>query len=66
MVDSLTANLLLSNEFLDQYKAKLDYENKTAYLAAYSNFILPFEVLAYLFPYVRKVKTTYAVTLLLQ
>ncbi len=64
MVDSLTANLLLGNEFLDQYKAKLDYENKIAYLAAYSNFILPFKVLIRLFPYIRKVKTTYTVTLL--
>ena len=64
MVDSLGANLLLGNEFLDLFKAKFDYEHKTARLAAYGDFTVPFEVLARSFPYVRKVKTTHAVTLL--
>ncbi|KAK4236653.1 hypothetical protein C8A03DRAFT_35444, partial [Achaetomium macrosporum] len=65
VVDSLPANLLMGAEFLDPYKANINYDAKIASLQAIG-FDMPFETRNRGFPCVRKVKTTRAVTLLPQ
>ena len=49
---------------MDPYKAIIDYEAKTARLAIGNGFVMPFKTRTRLFPCIRKVKTTRAVTLL--
>ncbi|KAK4232760.1 hypothetical protein C8A03DRAFT_39612, partial [Achaetomium macrosporum] len=62
IIDSLPANLLLGADFLDPYKAVINYENKVATLKAI-NFDIPFQTRSGM-PCTRKVKTTRSVTLL--
>ena len=66
VVPNLAPNLLLGNDFMDPYKADIDYGTKEVRLGNI-NFVMPFQTraLAYL-PCRRKVRTKRAVTLLPQ
>ncbi|KAL2137451.1 hypothetical protein VTI28DRAFT_9682 [Corynascus sepedonium] len=63
VVDSLGPNLLLGNEFLDEYNANIDYQDKEVHFKRL-NFCVPFSVYRHSVPCVRKVKTTREITLL--
>ena len=66
VMPNLIPNLLLGNDFIDLYKADIDYGTKEVRLGNI-NFVMPFQtyVLVYL-PYRRKVRTRRAITLLPQ
>ena len=66
VVPNLTSNLLLGNDFIDPYKADIDYSTKEVRLGNI-NFVMPFQTCAPVYlPYRRKVYTRHAVTLLPQ
>ena len=66
VVPNLVSNLLLGNDFIDPYKADIDYSTKEVRLGNI-NFVMPFQTYALVYlPYRRKVRTKRAVTLLLQ
>ena len=63
---NLAPNLLLGNDFIDPYKADIDYSTKEVWLGNI-NFVMPFQTRALVYlPYRRKVYTKRAITLLLQ
>ena len=66
VIPNLIPNLLLGNEFIDPYKADIDYSTKEVQLGNI-NFVIPFQTYtpAYI-PYKRKVYTKCAITLLSQ
>ena len=66
VVPNLIPNLLLGNDFIDPYKADIDYSTKEVRLGNI-NFVMPFQTRALVYlPYRRKVYTKYTITLLPQ
>ena len=66
VIPNLTPNLLLGNDFIDLYKADIDYGTKEVRLGNI-NFVIPFQTHAPIYlPYRRKVRTKRTITLLLQ
>ena len=66
VVPNFILNLLLGNDFIDPYKADIDYSTKEVQLGNI-NFIIPFQTYVPIYlPYRRKVYSKYAITLLLQ
>ena len=66
VIPNLTPNLLLGNDFIDPYKADIDYSIKEVRFGNI-NFVMPFQTRTPVYlPYKRKVYTRHAVTLLLQ
>ena len=66
VIPNLVPNLLLGNDFIDSYKADIDYSTKEVRLGNI-NFVMPFQTRAPVYlPYRYKVYTKCAITLLLQ
>ncbi|EAQ86812.1 hypothetical protein CHGG_08065 [Chaetomium globosum CBS 148.51] len=63
VIDNLLPNLLLGNDFMDPYRANIDYDTKIVHLRAI-DFAVPFSIRVHSVPCVRRVKTTRAITLL--